>query len=278
MNISQFLRRTAMAHGELPAVFSGTQRVCDYRTLEDRVARLAGYLRERCGVQVGDRVAIFAANCTEFLEALHAIHWAGAVSVPVNFKLHSKELAYVLENSGARVVCVSQALRDSAREAGAQPDDLLVFASPAWQSAISAGERLALQDRQPDDLASLFYTSGTTGRPKGVMQTHRNLMAATMAYFTDVDDIQTHDAIVYAAPMSHGAGLYNYAHMLRGARHVVPASGGFDPAELVELAASVGHLSMFAAPTMVHRLVEHVRRSGADVSGFKTIVYGGGPM
>ena len=106
MNISQLIHRTALAHGERPAVFSGTQQVCDYRTLEDRVARLAGHLREHCGVQSGDRVAIFSANCVQYLEALHAIHWAGAISVPVNYKLHSKELAYVLENSGARVVCV----------------------------------------------------------------------------------------------------------------------------------------------------------------------------
>lgn len=278
MNISQLLHRTALANGDRPAVFSGDQLVCDYRTLEDRVARLAGHLRDGCGVQPGDRVAIFSANCTQYLEALHAIHWAGAISVPVNYKLHSKELAYVLENSGARVVCVSAELRGSALEAGAQEADLLVLGSEGWASATTTGERLAMHDKRPDEVASLFYTSGTTGRPKGVMQTHRMLLAATMAYFTDVDDVQVHDAMVYAAPMSHGAGLYNYAHMLRGARHVVPHSGGFDPAELVELAASVGHLSLFAAPTMVHRLVEHIRRVQADVSGFKTIVYGGGPM
>ncbi|MBF5003936.1 AMP-binding protein [Diaphorobacter caeni] len=278
MNISQLLHRTALAHGERSAVFLGAQPVCDYHTLAGRVARLAAHLRARCGVQPGDRVAIFSANCTQYLEALHAIHWAGAISVPVNYKLHSKELAYVLENSGARAVCVSPELRDSALDAGASPNALLVFGDTDWQAAVSDASPLVMEDRRPDDVASLFYTSGTTGRPKGVMQTHRNLLATTMAYFTDVDDVQAHDAMVYAAPMSHGAGLYNYAHMLRGARHVVPVSGGFDPAELVELAASVGHLSLFAAPTMVHRLVEHVRRVEADVEAFKTIVYGGGPM
>lgn len=278
MNISQLVHRTALAHGERPAIFLGAREVCTYRTLEDRVARLAGFLRDACGVQVGDRVAIFAANCTQYLEALHAIHWAGAVSVPVNYKLHGKEFAYVMENSGARLAFVSSELGVAAREAGIDAATLIEFGGQAWQAAISRGERLAMQDRSPDDVASLFYTSGTTGRPKGVMQTHGNLLAATMAYFTDVDDVQVDDAMVYAAPMSHGAGLYNYAHMLRGARHVIPASGGFDPAELVELAASIGRLSLFAAPTMVHRLVDHVQRARADVSGFKTIVYGGGPM
>ncbi|MFS8086953.1 MAG: class I adenylate-forming enzyme family protein, partial [Acidobacteriota bacterium] len=119
---------------------------------------------------------------------------------------------------------------------------------------------------------------GTTGRPKGVMQTHRNLFAMTACYFTDVDAVRQEDAIVYAAPMSHGAGLYNFAHVLSAARHVVPESGGFDPAEIVALAAHYRNVSLFAAPTMVKRLVEFIEATGGDSSGFKTIVYGGGPM
>lgn len=277
MNIAHLLQRSALVHGERPALLAGTCLLHDYRTLAARVAALAAHLRAHCGVQPGECVAIFSANGPQYLEALHAIHWCGAISVPVNYKLHARELAYVLADSGARVVCVSAALHDAALAAGADAAAVQVLGASAWEQA-AQGAPLALQERAPDDVASLFYTSGTTGRPKGVMQTHRNLLAMTMAYFTDVDDVQPGDAMVYAAPMSHGAGLYNYAHMLRGARHVVPASGGFDPAELVQLAADVGRLSLFAAPTMVHRLVEHVRRTGANVDGFKTIVYGGGPM
>jgi long-chain acyl-CoA synthetase len=78
--------------------------------------------------------------------------------------------------------------------------------------------------------------------------------------------------------MSHGAGLYNFPHVLMAARHVVPLSRGFDPAELLELASRHRRVSMFAAPTMVKRLVEQVAATQADPSGFKTIVYGGGPM
>ncbi|WP_404301692.1 class I adenylate-forming enzyme family protein [Alicycliphilus denitrificans] len=277
MNIAHLLQRSALVHGERPAVLAGVRVLHDYRQLAARVAALAGHLRTRCGVQPGERVAIFSANCPEYLEALHAIHWAGAVSVPVNYKLHARELAYVLADSGARVACVSAALRDAALVAGVDAGALQVLGDAAWEEA-ARGQPMELQERAPEDVASLFYTSGTTGRPKGVMQTQRNLLAMTMAYFTDVDEVQPGDAMVYAAPMSHGAGLYNYAHMLRGARHVVPESGGFDPAELVRLAEDVGRLSLFAAPTMVHRLVEHVRSTGASTGGFKTIVYGGGPM
>jgi len=283
MNIAHLLRRSAQLHTHQPAVLHGDRVLFDYQTLGARTAALAASLRTRYGVLPGDRVAIYAANAPEYLEALHAIVWAGAVHVPVNYKLHAKELAYVLADSGARVVLVSEALHPAAREAGADPAATLVLGSADYQQAVQQHGApvlvpMPVQDRAPDDIASLFYTSGTTGLPKGVMQTHRNLLAMTACYFTDVDDVLPGDAMVYAAPMSHGAGLYNYAQVLRGGRHVVPASGGFDPAELVQLAASVGQLTLFAAPTMVHRLVDHVRATGADVSGFKTIVYGGGPM
>lgn len=277
MNISRLLARSAQVHGARPAVLAGARVLHDYRTLGARVAALAGHLRQHCCVAPGDRVVLFSANCPQYLEALHAIHWAGAISVPVNYKLHERELAYVLQHSGARVVCASQVLHGAVLAVGADPAAVLQMGSAEWERA-AAGAPLALQERAPQDVASLFYTSGTTGRPKGVMQTHRNLLAMTMAYFTDVDEVDAADAMVYAAPLSHGAGLYNYAHMLRGARHVLPDSGGFDPAELVQLAADVGRLSLFAAPTMVQRLVAHVEATGASTDGFKTIVYGGGPM
>jgi long-chain acyl-CoA synthetase len=139
-----------------------------------------------------------------------------------------------------------------------------------------------LVERDQDSLAWLFYTSGTTGRPKGVMITQRNLITMGLTYFVDVDAVSSDDAIVYGAPMSHGAGLYAIPHLMAGARHVVPASGGVDPAELFELGRAIGPLSTFAAPTIVKRLVDYAEDAGlsqqdAAVS-FKTIVYGGAPM
>jgi long-chain acyl-CoA synthetase len=114
------------------------------------------------------------------------------------------------------------------------------------------------------------------------MITHRNLRTMGMGYFVDVDPIDPQDAAVYAAPMSHGAGIYAIPHLMAGARHVVPLSGGFEASELFELGLQVGPLSMFAAPTIVKRLVDEAQRQGLDAAhcarAFKTIVYGGAPM
>jgi long-chain acyl-CoA synthetase len=110
------------------------------------------------------------------------------------------------------------------------------------------------------------------------MLSHDNLLAMTLCYFSDVDVARQQDTVLYAAPMSHGAGLYNLPHVLVGARHLIPASRGFQPDEMFDLAARYGDVSLFAAPTMVRRLVEHAERLGSDSSGFKSIIYGGGPM
>ncbi len=128
------------------------------------------------------------------------------------------------------------------------------------------------------DLAWLFYTSGTTGRPKGVMLSHGNLVAMSLSYLADVDEAKPVDAALYAAPISHGAGLYNFIHVRMGCRHIVPASGSFDADEVLTLARQAGPVSMFAAPTMVNRLVAAARARGENGEGLKTIVYGGGPM
>jgi long-chain acyl-CoA synthetase len=99
-----------------------------------------------------------------------------------------------------------------------------------------------------------------------------------LCYLADVDAVSSDDAALYAAPISHGAGLYNMIHTRFAARHVVPASKGFDPNEVLDLGRQLGNVAMFAAPTMIKRLVEAAKRRGETGEGLRTIVYGGGPM
>lgn len=267
MNLAQWLERAAALTPDAPAVLSGADVVSDYRRFADRAARIAGGLRER-GVVPGERVAIFMPNDPVYLYVLWGIWWAGAVAVPINSKLHEKEAAFIVADSGARFVAI-----DGPADLSAAPllaDDI---------AALMDATPLARPEPLPSDaLAWLFYTSGTTGRPKGVMLTVANLVAMSLTYVVDVDEVRASNAALYAAPISHGAGLYNPLHVLRGARNVIPKSGGFDPAEILDLAGAVGDLHLFAAPTMVRRLIAHAAAVGHDGSGIRTVVYGGGPM
>jgi long-chain acyl-CoA synthetase len=110
------------------------------------------------------------------------------------------------------------------------------------------------------------------------MLSHGNLVAMTMCYLADIDHATPNDAMLYAAPISHGAGLYNFPHVRMGGRHVIPESGGFDPDEVLNLGRQLDNVVIFAAPTMVRRLVDAAKRRGETGEGIRTIIYGGGPM
>jgi len=196
--------------------------------------------------------------------------------VPANAKLHGSELGYILEQSGARLCLASPDVEATiAPHAPANVERLIAICSADYQRLLAA-DPIAVVPRAPDDLAWLFYTSGTTGRPKGAMLTHKVLAAASDAYLNEVDTVQPGDPILHAAPMSHGSGLYIMPHVMRRGVNVVAESGGFEPEEIFAQFAAWPRTSMFAAPTMVKRLIE----SAADCrsENIRTIVWGGAPM
>ena len=280
MNLAQLLVRAACSYPERPAVLWGAEVLRNYRQLAERSERIASYLSHVLGLKPGDRVALYMTNHAAYLEILYAAWWAGLVVVPVNAKLHAKEVLFILEDAQASALFVTADLAAGLKSLLPTVSSMRGVFTPGDLEYDEMQNVAPMHTvyRAPEDLAWLFYTSGTTGRPKGVMQSHRNLYAMTSCYFSDVDSVEVDDAWVYAAPMSHGAGLYNFPFVARAARHVVPVSGGFDPAELVALSQQVGNLCLFAAPTIVKRLVEYIQAVKAPVDGFKTIVYGGGPM
>ncbi|MGI8524845.1 MAG: AMP-binding protein [Pseudolabrys sp.] len=276
MNIALWLERAGKSHASRPAVAKGTHVVHDYAALASRAARLAGALRGEFALKPGDRVAIVAKNCTEYVELLFAIWHAGLAAVPANAKLHGAELGYILEQSGARVCFASSGLDDAiAPHAPKSLERLIRIDGPGYQALLGA-DPIALTPRNAGDLAWLFYTSGTTGKPKGAMLTHRSLREATFAYASEVDPVAAGDTILHAAPMSHGSGLYIMAHVAFGGVNAVAESGGFEADEIFALFRHWPNISMFAAPTMINRLTA----SGADCdpSNIRTLIWGGAPM
>lgn len=210
--------------------------------------------------------------------AQYGAWYAGAAVVPINAKLHGREAAWIIENAQATVTFANDSKVDALQSAGTL-GRIVDVASVEFESILAQASALDCAQREPQDLAWLFYTSGTTGQPKGVIITHRMLVAMSLSYFADADHVSHKDSALYAAPLSHGAGIYNMMHVLKGARHVFPPSRGFDPAEIFELAALYGSAHMFAAPTMVKRLTQAAKASGAGAGkGLRTIVYAGGPM
>jgi acyl-CoA synthetase (AMP-forming)/AMP-acid ligase II len=200
--------------------------------------------------------------------------------VPMNAKLHPREFAYILDHAGARLCVTTPDLAETVAPLTQEVAslDAVLATGDADYRTLCTGEGLPMRHVAPDDVAWLFYTSGTTGRPKGAMLTHRNLLVMTLSYFADIDTITPDDCMIHAAPLSHGSGVYGLPHVAKAANHVIPVSGGFDVGELVELLVAYQGVTCFFAPTMVTRLVNHPAVTRLDPDHLKTLIYGGGPM
>jgi acyl-CoA synthetase (AMP-forming)/AMP-acid ligase II len=271
VNVFSMLSQTAARFGDRGAVFLGEQQVATWQELKDRSLRLAGALRGPLGA--GARIAVASENRPEIIELMFGIWAAECVFVPINFKLHPREMADILEDSGAEAVFASPKIAPGLASVSSVP--LTVIGSDDYVRLADSVEWPAPTATDPATLAWLFYTSGTTGRSKGAMLSHRNLTAMSVAHLADFDDPDENCALVHGAPMSHGSGLYIPPYVLRGARQVIPASGAFEPDEFLGLCAHHPGCSAFLAPTMVQRLVATGRERPRNL---RTVVYGGGPM
>ncbi|WP_297774158.1 AMP-binding protein [Mycobacterium sp.] len=270
MNLFAALDHAATRFPDRGAVYRGDRRVCTWAGLRDRALRLAASIRQQHAA--GARVAIATHNRPEIIELMFAIWAAECVVVPINYKLHPREMAQILDDAGAAQVFASSAIGAELASRTAAPVETLD--SEAYSRRFDVAPS-APSTTDPSALAWLFYTSGTTGRSKGAMLSHRNLTAMAVAHLADIDAPDEGCSLVHAAPMSHGSGLYVLPYVLRAARQVVPASGAFDPDEFLDLCEHHPAVSAFLAPTMVQRLVDTGRSRPANL---QTIVYGGGPM
>ncbi len=270
MNLFALLDQAAARFGDRGAVYLGEQQLHTWAELRDRVLRLATSVSELGPRRA--RIAVASENCPEIVELMFAVWAAERVFVPVNYKLHPREMEQILDDAGVTQVFASSKIATGLEPLTSVPIEII--GTEAYESRFGTTP-LAAPSTDPSTLAWLFYTSGTTGRSKGAMLSHRNLMAMTVAHLADFDDPDENCSLIHGAPMSHGSGLYVPPYVLRGARQVVPASGAFEPDEFLDLCENHPGCSAFLAPTMVQRLVQTGRSCPHHL---KTVVYGGGPM
>ncbi len=280
VNLALWVERHGLLRPDAPALADGGRIHATWSTFAARTAGAAAGLRDELRLSVGDRVAIVMRNRPEYLEALFAVWHAGLVAVPVNARLHRDEIAYVLDHSQTTVAVTDDDHADDVESlVGGVGSLRAVVVAPGerWDRLV-ATDPAPLVDREPTDPAWLFYTSGTTGRPKGATLTHRNLLMMSLSYFADIDRIMPQDSVLHAAPISHGSGLYGLAHVARGAVSITPRSASVDGDELVALLRRWTGMTFFAAPIMVKRLAADPAVVAADLANLKTIIYGGAPM
>ena len=276
MNLASTLHAAAARHPAALAVTQGAQS-WSYAEFARRVAGTAAFLR-RSGAHPGDRIGIAMHNHPGFLQLLYACWHAGLCAVPMNAKLHPREVTYILDNAGIRLCFASPSLYPGIQAELPSGDIRLLAAETALFDDMAGEAPMPAHPREPTDPAWLFYTSGTTGRPKGATLTQRNLLFMTHAYYADIDSLDERDTIVHAAPLSHGSGLYALAHIAKASHNVITPGASFAPAEMFEMIERYTNVSFFAAPTMVARMLDDASAVHARLADLKTIIYGGAPM
>ncbi|GGP91712.1 AMP-binding protein [Streptomyces melanogenes] len=274
-NIAGLLHRAAAATPDAPAVCEGATVLRNYRRLAERARAIGAALVREYGLLPGDRVALAMRNTPYYPEILFGVWWAGLVATPMNARLHPKEFAQQIEDCGARLCVATDELAGALREQGLGKT-VLTEAGELARTAPSDGSGPPASVR-PDDPAWLFYTSGTTGHPKGATLTHRNVLAATESALTDIGP-GLDAALLHLAPLSHAGGLFGLAAVARSRPQVFLRGGGVDARTLGESLHAFGPAVFFAVPTILRRLLDPALLPDDLVGQVHHILYGGAPM
>jgi fatty-acyl-CoA synthase len=278
VSIAQILSRSAAAFGDRVAVVD-RDRTFTYAELAVRSGSLARALTRR-GLGLGDRIAVLAENSHEFVEAYFAAAAVGAILVPVNTRLSSREIRRILEDSGARALIVSSLLWSPAREATSGAGtavELVIRIGAEYEDALAAAQGpYAPIPVDEDAVAHLYYTSGTTGEPKGVMLTHRNVCVHA-AWAVGELGLGPSDVWGHFAPMFHLADAWaTFAITEVGGRHSM--CGRFDAAEALSLIERHRITTSNLIPTMLAMMVGRDDLEGRDLSSLRVILSGGAPI
>jgi len=288
-NLANLLFHTAQRHPGRPGLIRG-DRIWTWGELADRVRRAAAALAAR-GVGKGDRVLVHATNSNALFETMWAAWTLGAVWVPTNVRLTPAEVAYLAQSAKAAVHILGAAFPEHATAAAA--------ANPAQRLSISIGEdslggecglswddlvREAAPQATPadvdrDDPCWLFYTSGTTGRPKAGVLTHGQMAFVTLSHLCDLMPGTTErDVSLVVAPLSHGAGIHAVTQVARGTASVLPESETLDCAEAWRLVERHRVTNMFTVPTILTMLTRDAAVDRHNHSSLRYVIYAGAPM
>ncbi|TCP51907.1 acyl-CoA synthetase (AMP-forming)/AMP-acid ligase II [Tamaricihabitans halophyticus] len=282
MHLTQLLHRSVQQFPDDPAVVY-QDRTRTFREVADRVARFASALRT-LGVATGDRVAMYSLNSDRYIEYYYAVPWAGGVLNPVNIRWSPAEIAYSLRDSRTTVLLVDDMFAGSVPAIRAQYPELETVIhcgdgpTPEgmlnYEVLLAHAEPVADARRTSDDLAGVFYTGGTTGEPKGVMLSHRNLLTSAMgASATGYFMTGRRPRLLHTAPMFHLADFACWVSgSLAGGTHVViPA---FDPKVLLDAVERHQVTDVLLVPTMIQLLVDDPATAQRDLSSVEFIGYG----
>jgi long-chain acyl-CoA synthetase len=286
MNIGHLLSLAAEHHPDRPA-FVCEGEVTTYELADGRANALATALRE-LGMASGDHVAVLMWNCPQLLESFFSVWKAGGCVVPLNARFLADELVYHVTDPQANIIFFGEEFRELIHQI--QPR------LPHVKHFICSGEPLPGQigyeelmathigapipdvEIQDDDLAWLFYTSGTTGRPKGAMLTHGNLTFVAVGWVADLMHLEPEDIGLHAAPLTHGAGFHALALTLKASCQVIMKSRRFDAANFCATVQRQRVTNTWLVPTQIKMLLRYPELDEWDLSSLRWVVYGGAPM
>ena len=291
MYLTQGLHRQLQrAPDSVATVFGG--RVRSWAESADRVARFAGALHA-LGVESDDRVAILARNSDVYHEFLLAVPWADAVVVPVNIRWSTAEIAFSLRDSDTRLLLVDDAFAPLVPKLRAEVPELrhvlytdagTATAAPAPMDGLLDLEKL-IDGQHPvldarrggDSLAGVFYTGGTTGRPKGVMLSHASLLTSALGSAASGNYLRPGGRYLHAAPMFHLANGSGWVvrNALGGSHIIIPS---FTPTGAAEAIERHRVTDVILVPAMIQMLVDSPDTADADLSSLRSLLYGGSPI
>jgi long-chain acyl-CoA synthetase len=276
--MARMLERAVQREPEKLALVDGRGARLTYRQLGDKVGRLAGGLKQ-AGVRPEDRVAVMMRSHAGYVLAYYALITRGSVIVPVNVRLAAPELAYMLDNAGVEVILADPEFEPVVTEAikisGNPRQCFWTDGGDSWE-ALFGGEAEPFHDVAEEDLAAIYYTSGTTGKPKGAMITHRNMTAVGQQnveawFFDDAEVVELEiSPLFHVSFQEFGPTIHSVGGTL--------VVDNFSPERSLDLIEQEGVNAFFAVPSMLLLMLEAQQRKARDLSRVRLVKYGGAPM